>query len=326
MNAPAFKALMLDGKQAVFEDLTTAGLQEGDVLVKVEYSSLNYKDGLAITGKGKVVRKFPMVPGIDLAGTVVESDSAEYAPGDKVVAVGQGLGETRWGGYSQMQRVASSALNRIPEPFDSLHAMAIGTAGFTAMEAVLALERAGIRPGDREIIVTGAGGGVGSVAVILLHQLGYKVAASTGTQQNHDYLRELGAATIVERASLEQKGAPLAAERWLGGIDTVGGQTLATVIAGTASFGAVAACGLVGGIDLPLTVFPFILRNVSLLGISSPLAPKDLREQAWQRLARDLPVSKLDNITRIEPLARLPELASEIVAGRIRGRVAIRNW
>jgi putative YhdH/YhfP family quinone oxidoreductase len=267
-----------------------------------------------------------MVPGIDLAGEVVESSSNEFSPGDKVVAVGQGLGETRWGGYSQFQRVAASALNRIPAGLDPCRAMAIGTAGFTAMLSILALEQVGVTPGDREMIVTGAAGGLGSVAVILLHQLGYKVAASTGRPETHDYLRELGAQTIVDRNTLAEKTPPLASERWAGGIDSVGGQTLASVIAGTASFGAVAACGLAGGADLPLTVFPFILRNVSLLGISSPLAPKPLREQAWARLSKDLPAAMLDKITRVEPMSKLPELAPEILAGRIRGRIAIKNW
>lgn len=319
----AFQALYLDGKEAAFRELTTDDLQDGDVLVSVEYSSLNYKDGLAITGKGKVVRKFPMVPGIDLAGTVVESSSPEFKPGDKVVAVGQGLGETRWGGYSQMQRVSSDALNHIPPPFDTLQAMAIGTAGFTAMLAVLGLEKMDVSNSRREVIVTGAAGGVGSVAIILLHQLGYKVAASTGRPEVHDYLRDLGADTIVDRATLAEKGSPLAAERWAGGIDSVGGQTLASVIASTASYGAVAACGLAGGSDLPLTVFPFILRNVSLLGISSPLAPKALRIETWNRLARDLPIPKLEKITRVEPFSKLPELASQILAGQVRGRIVI---
>jgi putative YhdH/YhfP family quinone oxidoreductase len=318
----AFQALYLDGKDpAAFRELTTSDLQDGDVLVSVEYSSLNYKDGLAITGKGKVIRKFPMIPGIDLAGTVVESSSPDYKPGDKVVAVGQGLGETRWGGYSQMQRVSSSALNHIPAPLDTLRSMAVGTAGFTAMLAILELERMNVRPSDREVIVTGATGGVGSVAVILLSQLGYKVAASTGRPENHDYLRSLGATTIVDRATLEQKGPPLAPERWAGGIDSVGGQTLASVIASTVSYGAVAACGLVGGIDLPTTVFPFILRNVALLGISSPLAPKPLREQAWSRLAH----TKLDTITTVEPMSNLPALAAQIIAAQIRGRTVIKN-
>jgi acrylyl-CoA reductase (NADPH) len=322
----AFQALYLDGKgPAAFRDLASNDLQDGDVLVSVEYSSLNYKDGLAITGKGKVVRKFPMIPGIDLAGTVVESSSPDYKPGDKVVAVGQGLGETRWGGYSQMQRVVSQALNHIPAPLDTLHAMAIGTAGFTAMLAILELERMNVRPSDREVIVTGATGGVGSVAVILFIHLGYKVAASTGRPENHDYLSALGATTIVDRATLEQKGPPLAPERWAGGIDSVGGQTLASVVASTASYGAVAACGLVGGIDVPATVFPFILRNVALLGISSPLAPQQLRDDAWSRLAHDLPLDKLDTITTVEPMSKLPDLAAQIVAAQIRGRTVIKN-
>jgi acrylyl-CoA reductase (NADPH) len=235
------------------------------------------------------------------------------------------LGETRWGGYSQMQRVASDALNHIPAPFEPLHAMAIGTAGFTSMLSVLGLEKMGVANSRREVIVTGAAGGLGSIAVALLHQLGYKVAASTGRPENHDYLRELGADTIIDRAALAEKSSPLAAERWAGGIDSVGGQTLASVIAATETFGAVAACGLAGGSDLPLTVFPFILRNVSLLGISSPLAPKPLRTEAWNRLARDLPISKLEKIMRVEPMSKLPELAPQILAGQVRGRIVIEN-
>lgn len=321
----SFQAFYLDGKEAAFRELTTNDLQEGDVLVNVEYSSLNYKDGLAVTGKGKVVRKFPMIPGIDLAGTVLESASPDYKAGDKVVAVGQGLGETRWGGYSQMQRIVSDALNHIPEPLTPFHAMAIGTAGFTAMLSILALEKFDIGNSSREVIVTGATGGVGSIAVLLLNQLGYKVAASTGRPENHDFLREMGAQTIVDRATLAEKGAPLAAERWAGGIDTVGGQTLASVLAATETFGAVAACGLVGGADLPATVFPFILRNVSLLGISSPLAPMPLRMEAWSRLARDLPITKLEKITRTEPMSKLPELGSQILAGQVTGRIAIKT-
>ena len=309
---------------ATLQDLTDADLPEGDVTVEVSYSSLNYKDGLAVTGKGKVIRNYPMVCGIDLAGTVERSDSPDWKAGDDVVVTGWGLSELYPGGYTQRQRVRSEWLTRRPEGLSLAQTMAVGTAGLTAMLCVLALERAGLDPDqDREVLVTGAGGGVGSVAVALLAKAGYRVAASTGRSETHDYLQSLGATTIVERAELATAGRPLASERWAGAVDTVGSQTLATVLAQTAYGGAVAACGLAGGPDLPTTVMPFIIRNVRLLGVDSVMAPSNRRHEAWQRLARDLPLDLLDLMTTTEPMSKLPALAEEILAGRTRGRVVV---
>ena len=279
----------VDGKsKAALKQLSLKDLPDNDVLVDVAYSTLNYKDGLAVSGRGKIARRFPMVCGIDLAGTVRESRSPEWRPGDKVIVNGWGLSEAHWGGYSQKQRVKSDWLVRLPSAFSLQQAMAIGTAGYTAMLCVMALEHAGVTPGGREIVVTGAAGGVGSVAIAVLAKLGYTVIASTGRAATHDYLRGLGATGFVERASLAEKGAAIQKERWGGGVDSVGSQTLATVLAQTAYGGAVAACGLAGGPDLPGSVFPFILRNVSLLGVDSVMAPRAKREAAWARLARDL--------------------------------------
>lgn len=309
---------------ATLTELTDDKLPDGDVTVAVAYSSLNYKDGLAVTGKGKVIRNYPMVCGIDLAGTVESSDSPDWRPGDDVIVTGWGLSELYPGGYTQRQRVRSEWLTRRPEGLSLVQTMAIGTAGLTAMLCVLALERAGVDPDpDREILVTGAGGGVGSVAVALLARAGHRVAASTGRAETHDYLRSLGAASIVERSELEASGRPLAGERWAGAVDTVGSQTLATVLSQTVYGGAVAACGLAGGSDLPTTVLPFILRNVSLLGIDSVMAPPNRRHEAWQRLARDLPLDLLDVMTTMESMSNVPRLAEQILAGQTRGRVVI---
>ena len=309
---------------ATITQLTDADLPEGDVTVAVSYSSLNYKDGLAVTGKGKVIRNYPMVCGIDLAGTVERSDSPDWKPGDDVVVTGWGLSELYPGGYTQRQRLRSEWLTRRPEGLSLAQTMAVGTAGLTAMLCVLALERAGLDPDqDREVLVTGAGGGVGSVAVALLAKAGYRVAASTGRTETHDYLRSLGATTIIDRAELATAGRPLASERWAGAVDTVGSQTLASVLAQTAYGGAVAACGLAGGPDLPTTVMPFIIRNVSLLGVDSVMAPSNRRHEAWQRLSRDLPLDLLDLMTTTEPMSKLPALAEEILAGRTRGRVVV---
>jgi acrylyl-CoA reductase (NADPH) len=322
-----FRALLAEGSgsdyQTNFKQLGTKALPPGDVLVDVAYSSLNYKDGLAVTGRGKVIRRFPMVCGIDLAGRVLESGSPDFRSGDDVLAVGQGLGETVWGGYSQLARVPAATLVRMPSGVSVKQAMAIGTAGFTAMLSLMTLEHNGLSPGEREMLVTGAAGGVGSIAVALLAARGYHVAASTGRTELHDYLRDLGATTIVDRAELAQKTPPLAPERWAGGIDTVGGQTLASFLAGTAAYGAIAACGLAGGADLPTTVFPFILRNVALLGVNSAQTPKALRVRAWERLARELPLAKLDAISTVEPLSNIKPLAEHILGGKIRGRVVI---
>jgi acrylyl-CoA reductase (NADPH) len=310
---------------AALRDLSDDDLPEGDVTVAVACSSLNYKDGLAVSGKGKIARTYPMVCGIDLAGTVEASDSPAWKPGDEVVVTGWGLSETHPGGYTSRQRVRSEWLVARPEALSLTQTMAIGTAGLTAMLCVLALEKAGLDPGaEGEVVVTGAGGGVGSVAVAVLARLGYRVAASTGRTETHDYLRSLGATSIVERSELATaSGRPLDKERWAAGVDTVGSQTLASVLAQTRYRGSVAACGLAGGNDLPTTVLPFILRNVSLLGVDSVSCPQPIRAEAWQRLASDLPTDLLDTMTTVEPLARVPELAGEILAGRTRGRVVI---
>ncbi len=322
-----FNALLAEGNDSSYTvrmaRLLPDQLPAGDVLVQIDYSSLNYKDGLAITGRGKIIRRFPMVLGIDLAGSVLESSTNEFKPGDRVLAVGQSMSETRWGAYSQLGRFPADVLLHMPESLDAKQAMAIGTAGFTAMLSVIALEQHGIKPSDREMIVTGAAGGVGSIAVLLLAKLGYKVAASTGRPETHQYLRELGAATIVDRAELAREAAPLQSERWAGGIDSVGGQTLANIISATVSYGAIAACGLAGGASLKTTVFPFILRNVGLLGISSVATPKPLRIEVWRRLGSILKAQDLNSLARVEPLTRYRDLAEEILAGQVRGRVVV---
>lgn len=322
-----FRALVAEGNskqyRVEFTELPLASLPAGEVLVNVQYSSLNYKDGLAITGRGKIIRKFPMVCGIDLAGRVLESSVERFRAGDEVLVTGQNLGETVWGGYSQLARLPADALVSVPQGLTLKQAMAIGTAGFTAMLALIALESNHLTPDAGEIIVTGAAGGVGSIAVALLAGRGYRVAASTGRPELHSYLHDLGASTIVDRNELTQKVPPLGPERWAGGIDNVGGQTLAYLLATTAAYGSIASVGLAGGAELATTVFPFILRNVSLLGINSGQPPQPLRAKAWQRLAQEVPRAKLDGITRLEPLSRIQELAEEILAGKIRGRVVV---
>lgn len=311
------------GYDLALEQLSDADLPEGEVLVEVEYSSLNYKDALAVTRRGKIIRKFPMVPGIDLAGVVVESASDAFRAGDHVLAVGQGLGESDWGGYAQRQRVRADALVPMPQGMTVKQAMEIGTAGFTAMLCVMALERNGIVPGERELVVTGAAGGVGSIAVMLLARLGHRVAASTGRPELESYLRGLGASAIIPREELAAAGAPMQSERWAGGVDTVGGQTLATIFAQTAYEGAIACCGMAGGHELNTTVWPLILRNVSLLGVSSIRTAKDRRIEAWSRLARDIDFAKLAELSRTEPLSRIHDVANEILDGRVRGRIVI---
>ncbi len=306
-------ALVAREDSVAFEEI--AELPPGDVTVDVAYSSLNYKDGLAVTRRGKIVRKFPMVLGIDLAGTT-ES-------GQKVLATGQGLGESEPGGYTQRQRVREDALVPVPQGMTLEQAMQLGTAGLTAMLCVQALERNNVLPGEREVIVTGAAGGVGSLAVMLLAKRGYRVAASTGRPELEDYLRGLGATTIVPREQLATAGAPMQKEQWAGGVDTVGGPTLSNVFAQTAYGGAVACCGMAGGHELSATVWPLILRNVSLLGVSSLRTPKPERIEAWNRLASDVDFRRLAEISRTEPLSRIFELAEEIMAGQVRGRVAI---
>jgi putative YhdH/YhfP family quinone oxidoreductase len=314
-----------DGKpKAEFREIALADLPDHDVLVEVAYSTLNYKDGLAISGKGRIARRLPMVAGIDIAGTVVESRSPEWKKGDFVIANGWGMSETEWGGYSRFARLKQEWLVRLPDAFSLEEAMAIGTAGYTAALCVDALEDWGaIKPGGREVLVTGAAGGVGSTAISLLAKKGYAVTASTGRPETHDYLKELGATSFVDRASLAEKGGALQKERWGGAVDSVGSTTLANVLAQTFYGGAVAACGLAGGMDLPATVAPHILRGVALLGIDSVMAPKAKRERAWKTLTESLDKSHLKSIARVEPMSKLPELAQEIVAGKVRGRVVI---
>ena len=322
-----FRALIAEGHAnqytTNFKNLTADALPPGDLLIEVAYSSLNYKDALAVTGRGRIIRRFPMVCGIDLSGRVIATQSAEFAIGDEVIVIGHGLSETHWGGYAQLARVRADAAVKLPAGLTVRQAMAIGTAGFTAMLSLIALEHHGLVPGDREVVVTGAGGGVGSTAVALLAVHGYKVAAATGRPETHAYLRELGANTIVDRAELAKKSPPLAPERWAAGIDSVGGETLASVIASTTAYGAVAACGLAGGADLATTVFPFILRNVALLGINSVDPPRALSARAWERLADGAFLEKLDAIASLEPLSRIKELCKQILDGQIRGRVVI---
>ena len=321
-----FRALLAEktdaGYRVDLRDLDDADLR-GEVLVDVDYSSLNYKDALAITARGKIIRKFPMVLGIDLAGTVVESSSPFYEPGERVVACGQGLGETEWGGYAQRQRVRAEVLVPLPDSLSFEQAMAIGTAGFTAMLCALALEQMDIRPSEREFVVTGAAGGVGSIAVMLLAKRGYKVAASTGRPELEDYLRGLGAASIVPRDELSKKSAPLESERWGGGVDTVGGQTLSTLFAQTTYGGAIACCGMAGGGELHAFVWPLILRNVSLLGVSSIHTPLAQRKRAWNALAEEVDAGKLASLSRVEPMSKIQALAEEIVGGNVRGRIVI---
>ncbi|NYZ15305.1 oxidoreductase [Azospirillum sp. RWY-5-1] len=307
-----------------FKELSVADLPDHEVLVEIAFSALNYKDGLAVSGKGRIARKLPMVAGIDLAGTVVESRAPDWKPGDRVVVNGWGLSETQWGAYGRFQRVKPEWLTRLPDVFTPEQAMAIGTAGYTASLCVDALEDRGvIQPGGGEVLVTGAAGGVGSVAIALLAARGYPVTASTGRPEQADYLKGLGATGIVERASLLEKGAPLQKERWAGAVDSVGGITLVNALSQTVYGGAVAACGLAGSTDLPTTVLPFILRGVALLGIDSVMAPAARRERAWARLARDLDSGKLAAMTTVEPMSKLPELADAILAGKTRGRVVI---
>jgi len=298
-------------------------LPPGEVTVDIAYSSLNYKDALAVTARGKIIRKFPMVIGIDLAGTVVESTTDEFKPGDRVVGLAQGLGETEWGGYAQRQRVLAKTLVPLPATLSFEESMQIGTAGFTAMLCVMALDAYGLVPSERELVVTGAAGGVGSIAVMLLAHRGHRVAASTGRPELEPYLRDLGATSIIPRDELARKPAPLESERWAGGIDTVGGDSLATLFAQTAYEGAIACCGMAGGHELNTTVWPLILRNVALLGISSIHTSKEKRKEAWSRLAAEVDRAKLATICRTEPLTRIQELSEDVLGGRVRGRIVI---
>ena len=323
-----FKAVLLEkleaGFKASLQTVDEAGLPTGDVLVRIEHSTLNYKDGLAITNKSPVVRAWPMVAGIDGAGTVLESSHPGWKAGDGFVHNGWGVGETRWGCLAERARLMGDWLVPLPAAFTSLQAMAIGTAGYTAMLCVLALERHGLKPGDGEVRVTGATGGVGSVAVALLGKLGYRVAAATGKLDEADYLRSLGAATVVDRGELSTAGKALQKERWAGVVDAVGSHTLVNALAQTRYGGVVAACGLAQGFDLPATVMPFILRGVTLAGVDSVMAPLTTRLKAWERLAVDLDPAKLAAITEVVPLTEAIAKAYDLMQGRVRGRIVVK--
>lgn len=311
------------GQQLAWTSLSDKDLMDGDVTVRVTHSTINYKDGLAITGKAPVVRRWPMIPGIDLAGDVIASSHPEFKAGDAVLLNGWGLGETHLGAYAQVARVKGDWLIQRPKAFSAAQAMAVGTAGYTAMLCVLALEHNGVTPKSGPVLVTGAAGGVGSVAIGLLAKLGYHVIASTGRVEEEAYLKRLGAKEIINRSELSGPGRPLGKERWAGAVDAVGSHTLANVLAMTKYGGAVAACGLAQGMDLPSSVAPFILRGVTLAGIDSVMAPKARRVAAWARLAQDLDTATLDAMTVTRPVADAPALAPEILAGRVRGRVVL---
>ncbi|MDA9493745.1 acrylyl-CoA reductase (NADPH) [Bradyrhizobium sp. CCBAU 11361] len=323
-----FKAIRIDkadkGTTAQLTQFDEAELMEGDVTVRVEWSTLNYKDGLALTGKAPVVRRFPMIAGIDFAGTVEQSSHPQWKAGDKVVCTGWGMGETHLGAYAEKARVKGEWLVALPQGLSARDAMAIGTAGFTAMLSVLALEKHGLSPKSGPVVVTGAVGGVGSVATAVLSKLGYHVIASTGRTSEADYLRHLGAAEIIDRNELSAPGKPLAKERWAGGVDSVGSTTLANLLSMTKYGGAIAACGLAAGMDLPSSVAPFILRGVCLLGIDSVMCPIEPRKAAWQRLATDLDRSKLSEITHEIPLAEVSEWGVKILSGQVRGRIVVK--
>lgn len=323
-----FKGWLLNkgdgGVDVALADIDEARLPAGDVLLAVEYSTLNYKDGLAITHRGPVVRQWPMVPGIDGAGTVLESTHPDWKPGDRVVLNGWGVGETHWGCLAERARLKGDWLVPLPAAFTPRQAMAIGTAGYTAMLCVMALERHGVQPGDGDVLVTGATGGVGSVAVALLAHLGWRVTAATGKAAEADYLTSLGAAAVVDRAEFAAPGKPLQKERWVAAIDAVGSHTLANVLAQTRYGGVVAACGLAQGMDLPATVAPFILRGVTLAGVDSVMAPMPRRREAWQRLARDLDAARLGAMTTEVSLAEAADAARRLMDGRVRGRIVVR--
>jgi acrylyl-CoA reductase (NADPH) len=326
--AETFRALRVHktdaGQETRFETLSLDDLGEGDVVVRVEYSTVNFKDGLALTGRSPVVRVWPLIPGIDFAGLVESSSAPEFKPGDRVVLNGWGVGETHNGGYAGRARVKSDWLVKLPEALSTAHAMAIGTAGYTAMLCVLGLERLGVTPDKGEVVVTGAAGGVGSVAIALLARLGYRVVASSRRKASEaDYLAGLGAAEVIDAAELSGPARPLARDRWAGAVDAVGSHTLANVLSQTRYGGVVTACGLAQGLDLPASVAPFILRGVTLAGIDSVMRPKPDRVEAWSRLARDLDLAKLDAMTTRAVLDDLPRLGPEILDGKVRGRVVV---
>ncbi|WP_346830699.1 MDR family oxidoreductase [Pseudomonas abietaniphila] len=322
-----FNAILIDkddsGYHVQLTALDEARLPEGDVTVCVAYSTLNYKDALAITGKGPIVRTFPMIPGVDLAGTVEQSSNPDFKPGDQVVLNGWGVGEGHWGGLAQMARLEGKWLIPLPAAFTAAQAMAIGTAGYTAMLAVMALEKNGVTPDKGEILVTGANGGVGSFSIAILAKLGYQVVASTGRLEESDYLKQLGAAEVIDRATLSQPGRPLARERWAGAIDSVGSHTLANICASMRYWGTVAACGLAQGMEFPASVAPFILRGVTLAGIDSVMRPRQDRIDAWARLATDLDPARLALITHEIGLGEVIETAHRLMDGQVRGRVVV---
>jgi acrylyl-CoA reductase (NADPH) len=322
-----FKAIVIgksdQGQSVEFTELTDADLMEGDVTVDVEHSTVNYKDGLAVTGKAPIIRKYPLVPGVDFAGTVRSSSNPGFRAGDKVVLNGWSVGESHHGGFAGRARVKGDWLVHLPDVFSTAEAMAIGTAGYTAMLAVLALEEQGVKPDAGEILVTGAAGGLGSIAISLLSKLGFTVVASTGRLSEEAYLKSLGAGALIDRNELSVPPKPLGKMRWAGAIDSVGSVTLANILSQTKYGGAVAACGLAQGSDLPSTVMPFILRGVKLIGIDSVHCPRAKRLEAWQRLARDLDKSRLAAVTSHVKLADVPRVAAEIVSGRVRGRIIV---
>ena len=322
-----FRALLVEkgegGQTVGFKELGQADLMDGDVTVSVSHSTINYKDGLAVTGKAPIIRRWPMIPGIDFAGEVIESYHADFSVGDSVVLNGWGVGETHLGGYSQVARVSGDWLIPLPSSFTPAEAMAIGTAGYTAMLCVLALEANGVAPGSGPVLVTGAAGGVGSVAVAVLAKLGYQVTGSTGRAEEADFLKDLGASDVIDRAELSEPGRPLGKERWAGAVDVAGSYTLANALSQTMYGGTVAACGLAQGMDLPSSVMPFILRGVTLAGVDSVYAPKAKRLAAWERLARDLDRDKLAALTETHPLSDVVDLAPQLLAGRVRGRTVL---
>jgi len=322
-----FKAVLIERDErpyrATFKTLDEGQLPAGDVTVSVDYSTLNYKDALAVTGKAPVVRQFPMVPGIDLAGSVVASEHSSYAIGDRVLLNGWGVGEQHWGGLAQLARVKGEWLIPLPSAFSARQSMAIGTAGYTAMLCVIALERHGVAPGSGEILVTGAAGGVGSVAIAVLAKLGFRVVAVTGRAAEADFLKRLGAAEILDRALFASPGKPLGKERWAGAIDVVGSHTLVNVCASMRYRGVVAACGLAGGLDFPATVAPFILRGVTLAGVDSVMCPRTDRLEAWRRLSQDLDIDRLEFLTQEAGLSQVIGYAAGLLEGSIRGRVVV---
>jgi acrylyl-CoA reductase (NADPH) len=328
VRVATFRAIRIDkaekGTTAALTQFDEADLMDGDVTVRVEWSTLNYKDGLAVTGKAPVVRRFPMIAGIDFAGTVETSSHPAWQAGDKVICNGWGMGETHLGAYAEKARVKGDWLVRLPEGMSARDAMAIGTAGYTAMLSVLALEKHGLKPADGPVVVTGAAGGVGSVAIAVLSKLGYHVIASTGRLSETDYLKHLGATEVIDRNELSGAAKPLAKERWAAGVDSVGSTTLANVLSMTRYGGAVAACGLAAGMDLPSSVAPFILRGVSLLGIESVMCPIELRKTAWARLAGDLDHAKLAEITQEIGLDDVFDAGAKILAGEVRGRIVVK--